>query len=135
MVNLTNKCEFGIVQFSYEPKKKKPGLPETVEEFKELVWSKSKNHLDEYPKWFQKEFMDYWLTVPDTGTKCRYFLLPKKDRQKWSTLGRMSTVKRTIFRNDLRWKQHEEKSNVYPGKFQFTNERSNKVRQIGDIVR
>lgn len=108
---MINPCTYSIKTFSYKPKKKKTGLPETVEEFKRLVWSNSKDHLDKYPKWFQKEFMEYWLTVPDTGNKCRYFLLPKKDRQKWSTLGRMATAKRMFYRNDPRFK--EEKKEVY----------------------
>lgn len=122
---MINPCTYSIQTHSFKPKKKKTGIPETVEEFKELVWSKSKDHLDEYPKWFQKEFMEFWLTVPDTGTKCRYFLLSKKDRQKWSTLGRMATAKRMFYRNDPRFKEENKEvykprkpeSNIYPGSF------------------
>lgn len=79
-------------------------LPETEQEFKEMIWSKSKDAKDKFPIWFQKEFVDYWLEVPDCATKARYFLLPKKDRERWSTLGRMATAKRTIYKGDPRWK-------------------------------
>jgi hypothetical protein len=100
-----NTCYYQIQAYSYQPTKKimKKGLPETDQDFKNFVWSKSKNHLDKYPLWFQKAFVDYWLTVPDCETKNRYFLLSKADRKKWSTLGRMATVKRTIYSKDPRW--------------------------------
>ena len=78
-------------------------LPETIEDFKKMVWAKSKDHLDQYPLWFQKEFIEYWIRVPDCANKCNYFLLSKKAREKWSTLGRMATCKRIFYRDDPRF--------------------------------
>jgi len=77
----------------------------TDQEFKEMVWSKSKDHLIEYPKWFQVEFVEYWLTIPDNSKKTRFNLLPKKRRDQWSTLGTMAQCKRSIYRTDPRWAQ------------------------------
>ena len=99
-----NPCYYHIERFTYKPKGKSK-LPESEAEFKRMVWSKSKDHQAEYPLWFQKEFIDYWTTVPDLKTKCRYLLLTKKEKEKWSTLGRMANAKRMLYRNDPRFKE------------------------------
>lgn len=97
-------------------KKKTSKLPETDQEFKEMFWAKSKDHTDKYPIWLQKEVINWWLTVPDCATKNRYFLLSKKDRQKWSTLGRLAYAKRTIHAKDPRWANEKVEMKYKPPK-------------------
>lgn len=125
-----NTCIYRIQTISYTTKTKgKKGLPETDQEFKNMVWSKSKDHLDQYPLWFQQEFVQYWLTVPDCSTKNRYFLLPLKDRKRWSTLGRMATVKRLIYSKDPRWNSKPKGYKVQKTKNEYSDINYEKAKQ------
>ena len=108
---------YGIKSFKYIPSKSGKNddiLPKTNQDFKDMIWKNSKKHLDKYPLWFQKEFVQYWLQVPDCSDKNRYFMLSKSDRKKWSTLGRMATVKRTIYARDKRWQTDVKQVYVAP---------------------
>lgn len=101
---------------------------------KEWVANNDPNH-EKWPRWFLNEFCKYWNTTPDHGKKTMYWMLSKKQREKWSTGGRLATCKRILYKNDPRWKttQKSEKSHIYPGSFlrggnQVVNSISNKFK-------
>ena len=82
--------------------------------FVSLVQTWVNDHPGKYPGWFLNEFVSkfpekggYWNTVPDNKDKTMYFLLPKKDREKWSTGGRLNTQK-GFKSKDPRWKEKAE---------------------------
>jgi hypothetical protein len=109
-----NPCYYHIERFTYKPKGKDRTISEQRKYFIKMVQNFVEANPGKYPSWFLNAVVSrdpdkggYWNTVPDNGNKTQYFMLSKRDREKWSTGGRLSYQKRVIFKNDPRWKSTE----------------------------
>jgi hypothetical protein len=116
MVNQTPYT--GIQPFKYKPKTKALTIKEQRLYFVKIVQRWVNDNPDKHPAWFLNDFVSadpekgYWNIVPDNKTKTNYFLLPKKQREKWSTGGRLATAK-NFKRNDPRWKLKPDNQMTY----------------------